>query len=72
MTLIAISGSPEVSIESVEVGGLERLNFGHGRPPSDVQLQELRLLSRYPQGVNDDLLGRLLVAYDQDELRTIP
>lgn len=51
--------------------GLERLNFGSGRPPSPAQQEELRLLSRYPQGVSDELLQKLLLAYHQDELRTI-
>jgi hypothetical protein len=60
------------SIERAEVEGFGRLTFGHGRPPTEVQRQELRLLSRYPQGVSGDLLRRLLDAYNQDELRTIP
>ena len=61
------------SIEDVTVEGLKRLNFGDGQPPpSEKQREELRLLSRYPQGVSDDLLRRLLDAYDQDELQTIP
>lgn len=60
------------SIKSAEVEELTRLNFGGRRPPSEEQRQELRLLSRYPQGISDDLLRRLLDAYDQDELHTIP
>lgn len=61
------------SMEDVTVEGLKRLNFGDGQPPpSKEQREELRLLSRYPQGVSDDLLRRLLDAYDQDELHTIP
>ena len=60
------------AIAQVEVRGLKRLNFGDGEPPTEEQREELRLLSRYPQGVSDDLLQRLLDAYDQDELHTIP
>jgi hypothetical protein len=63
---------PYASIVRAEVEGLERLSFGDGQPPTDAKRQELRLLSRYPQGVSDDLLRRLLDAYDQDELHTIP
>jgi hypothetical protein len=60
------------SIERAEVKGLERLTFGDGQPPTEEQRQELRLLSRYPQDVSDGLLRRLLDAYDQNELHTIP
>lgn len=59
-------------IGSAEVVGLDRLSFGDGAAPSAEQREELRLLSRYPQGVSDDLLRRLLAAYDQDELTTVP
>lgn len=67
ITLVSYS-----SIASAEVEELERLNFGDQRPPTEEQRQGLRLLSRYPQGVSDDLLRRLLDAYDQNELHTIP
>jgi hypothetical protein len=60
------------SIAEVEVEGLQRLNFGDGQPPTEDHREELRLLSRYPQGGSDDILRRLLDAYDQDELHTIP
>lgn len=58
------------AIREARFDELSRLNFGDGAPPA--RREELRLLSRYPQGVDDDLLRRLLNAYDQDTLRTIP
>jgi hypothetical protein len=51
---------------------LPRLRFGDGAAPSHAQREELRLLSRFPQGVSESLLRDLLTAYDQDTLRTIP
>lgn len=51
---------------------LKRLNFGKGRPPSPEQLEEMRLLSRFPQGVSQEMLHRLLATYHQNKLNTIP
>lgn len=41
----------------------------NGQPPSAGQSEKIRLLSRYPQGVDEDLMNRLLVIYGQDEVR---
>jgi hypothetical protein len=60
------------AIEEARFDDLSRLGFGWGAVPSAVQREELRLLSRFPQGVDDELLQRLLNVYDQDTLRTIP
>lgn len=60
------------AIAEARIEGLKRLSFGNGGGPSRAQRAELRLLSRFPQGVSDELLGTLLAAYDQNELRTIP
>lgn len=60
------------AIEEARFDDLSRLGFGWGAVPSVEQREELRLLSRFPQGVDDELLQRLLNVYDQDTLRTIP
>jgi len=36
-----------------------------GRPPSTEVLNEIRLLSRYPQGLTSDVFTRLVAAYGQ-------
>ncbi len=59
------------AIEKATFEGHRGLNFGKGRIPSAEQRETLRLLSRFPQGVNEDLMPQLLAAYDQDELLTI-
>lgn len=59
------------AIEEAGFDDLSQLNFGSNGPSSN-QRERLRLLSRFPQGVDEDLLRRLLNAYDQDTLRTIP
>lgn len=54
----------------VRVHQREHLNFGR-EGPSLRQREELRLVSRYPQGVSATLLERLLAAYGQTELVVI-
>jgi hypothetical protein len=43
-----------------------------GNEPSPDQRERLRLLSRFPPGVDAELLSRLLAAYGQDSLRVLP
>jgi len=42
-----------------------------GRPVGGTR-ERLRLLSRYPSGVTDDLLAQLLAAYGRDSVETVP
>ena len=42
-----------------------------GRRPASWIRERLRLVSRFPQGVDSDLLDRLLAAYGQSELRVM-
>jgi hypothetical protein len=58
-------------IDEARFDDLSRLNFDHDGPSPD-QREALRLLSRFPQGVDDNLLRRLLDAYNQNTLRTVP
>ena len=59
---------PYASIKSLTIGGLKRsFNIG-GRPLSSKTRDELRLFSRFPQGLTPELLSRLLQANGQTEL----
>lgn len=63
---------PYENVSRAEFNALRRLNFGGGRAPSPTRLRELRLTSRYPQGIDGDLREALLAAYDQEEVITLP
>lgn len=39
-----------------------------GEDMNDVYLKRLRLVSRFPQGLSDELLGKILTSLDQDTL----
>ncbi len=58
-------------IQSVKFHKMARLTLRWQRPPTAAQQAELQRLSRYPQGVDEALLARLLAAYHQPELHTI-
>jgi hypothetical protein len=45
--------------------------LGHGRPPSPTELSALKLRSRYPQGVSEDLLRTLLAAHGQQAVKEV-
>lgn len=59
-------------IEVARFPSRKQLSFGEGRERPASWHAELRLLSRFPQGVDEKLLRNLLSAYQQDSLRTIP
>jgi hypothetical protein len=61
---------PYTGINRARFRGL-RSEIRRRTPPQRVQNQ-LRLLSRYPQGVDAELLQRLLSAYQQPALRVLP
>jgi len=50
----------------------EKYLLRRGNEPSPNQREELRLLSRFPPGVDAGLLSRLLAAYGQDSLTVLP
>lgn len=62
--------APYRVIRRVRVHQRSHLDFRR-RGPSPRQREELRLLSRYPQGISAELLERLLAAYGQTELVVI-
>jgi hypothetical protein len=52
--------------------GIARVKTRDGKRLSDKNLNRLRPVSRFPQGINAELLRALLEDADQDELRCIP
>ena len=58
-------------IDSTTFSSLKRLNWTGGAPPADVA-SEIRLLSRFPQGVSEELMAALLETHGQDSVRTMP
>lgn len=64
----------EVAFSRIRDGkfpGASRLNIGAGRIPGPHKREELRLLSRFPQGLSTSVLSELLDTYDQHELELI-
>ena len=49
-----------------ESGG--RALLGNRRPPDSANREDLRLLSRFPQGLSPEVLANLLIANNQGEL----
>ena len=41
-------------------------------PPRELEIERLRLVSRYPQGLSPELTANLLAAYDQASLDSLP
>ena len=57
-----------VRYSSIRASRFEQVGVSlSGRPPLAREREELRLVSRFPQGLNDDLLRKLLAAYAQAE-----
>ena len=48
------------------------LRIGAGRAPEPAKQDQLRLMSRFPQGLEGDVLARLLAVYGQNALQVIP
>ena len=67
----AIYWIPYQEIASAEFGAMPQLNFDDGREPTLGRKHDLRLVSRYPQGIDDELREALLRAYDQEEITTL-
>lgn len=59
---------PYASIKALTVEVLDKhFNIG-GKPPSSKARADIRILSRFPQGLTPELLAKLLQAYGQTEL----
>ncbi|MGH7649384.1 MAG: hypothetical protein ACREND_14805 [Gemmatimonadaceae bacterium] len=54
-----------VSIETPNI------RLEHGAHPSADQLERLRLISRFPQGMSPELQARLLAAYHQNAIGSV-
>ncbi|HVT45354.1 MAG TPA: hypothetical protein VMT00_13295 [Thermoanaerobaculia bacterium] len=63
-----------ISYASIRRGGLAQtgIRIGEGKPPARAAREQLRLLSRYPQGLSPELLASLLSAYGQEKLTIWP
>jgi len=58
---------PYAAISSARVVGLDQAYaLARGRAPDAERLARLRRVSRFPQGLNDEILARLLRAHAQD------
>ena len=64
-----------VPFDAIQEGEFDQgktLRLRNGKAPGARARERLRLMSRYPQGLSDNVLARLLAAYEQDELTTVP
>jgi hypothetical protein len=48
------------------------ISIREGNPPSATDREQLRLLSRFPQGLSPSMLNSLLAAYRQEKLTVLP
>ncbi len=62
---------PYTAIQRGEFDQMRRLRIEGRQPLERPHLEQLRLVSRYPQGVSPELLRTLLAAYGQRELEEI-
>jgi len=59
---------PYASIKSLEIKVIGKHFSIGGKSPSEKNRDDLRLFSRFPQGLSPELLAKLLQAYGQSEL----
>jgi len=62
---------PYERIGRAQFEGLRQLKFGGGQPPDGERLEQIRLMSRYPPGIDDELRQELLRAYEHDEIQSL-
>ena len=65
----------QVAYESINRATFEKvtyLNITSPKRPAGDKREQLRLMSRYPQGVNSPGFQKLLASLDQTEIETIP
>lgn len=70
LLLLRDSQLVRVPLSQVRSGRAPKLSFS-SRMRTGTR-EQLRLISRYPQGVSTELEGRLLAAYRQREVRSLP
>jgi hypothetical protein len=70
LLLLRDSQLVRVPLSRVRRGSAPKLSFDGSL--RDNTRERLRLISRYPQGVSSELEGRLLRAYGQSEVGTLP
>lgn len=58
-------------IQSGRFSGSGAPRITSGRWPDRDEFERLRQLSRYPHGLSEEVLQRLLAEYDQDELMVV-
>ncbi len=56
---------------SVRFAQRRQLNVDFARWPNREAREELRVLSRFPQGISKDVLEQLLAVHQQNRLRTV-
>lgn len=66
-----LSVVPFKVIQSARFSGRGAPRLSHGRRPDEDGLERLRQLSRYPHGLSNEVLQRLLDEFDQDELTVV-
>ncbi len=71
LVVSAPDGVTMVRLRDIVRGSLPdlRLVIGRHAPPNVLTLKRIRLNSRFPQGLTDDQLQRLLEAYGQPSIR---
>ena len=63
---------PFAAIASARVAGLDQAYMlDRGKAPDAERLARLRRVSRFPQGLSDDVLARLLRAHAQDSVERV-
>lgn len=66
----AVTGVPYARTRSMSFEILH-IRLEHGERPSPDQLERLRLVSRFPQGVTPELRPRLLATYHQNAIMSV-
>ena len=64
--------APYTAIRAASFEGAPQMGISAMRRPREETRRQLSLLSRFPQGLRDDVLARLLAVYGQDEIETLP
>ncbi len=74
IVLLASGRFVDVAYEYVRRARFEdknALQFGAGRAPNSKTMESLRLLSRFPQGLTEEMQARLLAITGQSEIEVV-